>query len=253
MARKLQTPEYIYGPTSYCPGCGHGIVSKLIGAVMEELGMPKTIGCVAVGCSCLMPESFGIDWIQAQHGRAPAVAGGVKRVRPDAFVFTYQGDGDAGAIGFSETVYSAKRNEQITTFFINNGVFGMTGGQMAPTSLQGQVTPTSPAGCDYGIAGKPLKLAELLATFDVGYIARGSLANYKEINKTKKYIKNAMRCQMEGRGYAFVEILSTCPTNWKLSPLQSFKRLEKESSLYFPCGELVNKGKDTAQNKVEAI
>lgn len=240
MAKELKIPEYIYAENSFCPGCGHGVVSKLIASVLEELGIKETIGVVAVGCACLLPESLGVDWIQAQHGRAPAVAGGVKRIRPDCFTFTYQGDGDAGAIGLSETIYSAKRNEKITTFFINNGVFGMTGGQAAPTSLEGQVTTTSRNGCDYTIFGEPLMLAELLATFNVGYIARGSISNIKEINKTKDYIKKAIQCQLNGKGYSFVEILSPCPTNWKMDPIQSMDRIEKTAMPFFPCGEIRN-------------
>lgn len=240
MAKSLKTPEYLYAENSFCPGCGHGVVSKLLGSVMEELGVEKSIGAIAVGCGCLLPESFGVDWIQAQHGRAAAVAGGIKRTRPECFVFTYQGDGDAGAIGLSETVYSAKRNEKITTIFINNGVFGMTGGQAAPTSLEGQVTTTSKYGCDYSVSGEPLKLAELLSTFNVGYVARGSISNIKEINKTREYIKRAVQCQLDGRGYSFIEILSPCPTNWKMDPLQSVDRIEQIAMPFFKCGEIRN-------------
>ena len=239
MTKKLAIPKLIYSTHTFCPGCGHGTISKLLAIVLEELGIAEeSIGAVAVGCACLLPESFGTDWIQAQHGRAPAVAAGVKRVRPNNFVFTYQGDGDAGAIGIAETLYAAKRNEHITTIFVNNGVFGMTGGQCAPTSLEGQKTATSKNGCDYSKNGNPLELAELLSNFDVGYIARGSIANFKEMNKTKEYIKKAVRCQLEGRGYSFVEVLAPCPTNWKLPPVDSMMRIENEVMTHFKCGEL---------------
>jgi 2-oxoglutarate ferredoxin oxidoreductase subunit beta len=242
MSQVLKIPEYIYGKSSFCPGCGHGIVAKLVAANLEELNIEEVIGVEAVGCACLITEYFGLDWIQAQHGRAPAVAAGVKRIRPDNFVFTYQGDGDAGAIGLSETIYSAKRNEHITTFFINNGVFGMTGGQTAPTSLEGQKTTTSVHGVDYGTFGQPLKLAELLANFNVGYIARGSLADVSEIRKTREYIKKAIETQMNKDGYSFVEILAPCPTNWGISVEKCLKRLKEEAMPFFPCGELVKKG-----------
>ena len=241
MAKSLKIPGYIYAANAFCPGCGHGIASKLIGAAFEELGLKKVIGIMPVGCSCLISQGFGVEWVQAQHGRAPAVAGGVRRARPEAFVFTYQGDGDAGAIGIAESVYAAKRNEKITTFFVNNGVFGMTGGQAAPTSLSGQVTTTSKYGADYSVLGEPLHLAELMSTFNVGYVARGSLSSFKEINKTKEYVKKAIQCQLDGKGYSFVEMLSPCPSNWKLDAMQSFERVEKEMMPAFKCGELVTK------------
>ncbi len=240
MAKSLNIPAYISGANSFCPGCGHGVALKLIAKAMEDLGLEKVIGCLPVGCSCLMADYFGVDWIQSQHGRAPAVAAGAKRVRPEAFVFTYQGDGDAGAIGIAETIYSAKRNEKITTFFINNGVFGMTGGQTAPTSLAGQVTTTGKYGTDYGVFGEPLHLAELLASFNVGYVARGSIANFKEINKTREYIKRAIKCQLDGKGYSFVEILAPCPTNWKMNVPQALERIENSMMPLFPCGEKAN-------------
>lgn len=239
MAQSLKIPKLICKENTFCPGCGHGVIEKLLCDVWEELGIQdQVVGAIAVGCACMMPKSIAIDWIQAQHGRAAAVAAGVKRARPSKFVFCYQGDGDAGAIGLSETLYAAKRNEKITAIFVNNGVFGMTGGQMAPTTLEGQKTTTSKSGCDYSVNGKPLELAELIASFDVGYVARGSLSSFKEIRKTREYIKKAVQCQMNGDGYSFVEILSPCPTNWKLSPVKSMERLEKEAMPYFKCGEL---------------
>ncbi len=239
MARELRKPELIIQENKFCPGCGHGVIAKLLCNAFLEMGVDDiAIGAAAVGCGCMIKGTMGNDWVQAQHGRASAVAAGMKRVRPDNFVFSYQGDGDAGAIGIAETIYSAKRNENITTIFINNGVFGMTGGQTAPTSLEGQITTTAKAGCDYHVFGKPLELAELVSTFDIGYAARGSIANFRELQKTKEYIKKAIACQMEGKGYSFVEILAPCPSNWKLSPVESLERIEKEAMAYFTCGEL---------------
>lgn len=239
MARELKIPELILGEHMFCPGCGHGIMAKLVCNVFEEMGVADiAIGAGAVGCTCIMLNTIGTDWIQAQHGRACAVGAGMKRVRPDNFVFTYQGDGDAGSIGIAETLYAAKRNEKITTFFINNGVFGMTGGQTAPTSLEGQVTVTAKEGCSYDVFGKPLELAELISTFDVGYVARGSISNFKELQKTREYMKKTVQCQLDGKGFAFVEILAPCPSNWKLSPVASMERIENEAMRYFKCGEL---------------
>lgn len=243
MAVVKRIPNTLYDDNKYCPGCGHGIVNRLFAEVLEELKQDKkAIGVVAVGCSCLMPESFGVDWIQAAHGRAPAIASGLKRVRPENFIFTYQGDGDAAAIGLSETLYSAQRNEKITTIFVNNGVFGMTGGQMAPTSLKGQKTKTSIYGRDTNLTGMPMKVAELISNFDVSYIARGSVTNTKEINKTKKYIKKAVECQINNEGYSFVEILSPCPTNWNMEPKDAIKRIESDVINYYKLGEIKNKG-----------
>lgn len=239
MAKELKFPKLIITENGFCPGCGHGVMAKLLSDIFEEMGIDETaIGAAAVGCGCMIKGTLGIDWVQAQHGRAAAVAAGMKRVREDNFVFSYQGDGDAAAIGIAETIYAAKRNEKITTIFINNGVFGMTGGQTAPTTLEGQITTTAADGCRYEDFGKPMELAELVAMFDVGYVARGSISNFRELQKTKKYIKKAVSCQMEGRGYSFVEVLAPCPTNWKMSPVASLDRIEKEAMEYFKCGEL---------------
>lgn len=239
MAKELKRPEMIVNPNGFCAGCGHGVVIKLLAEAFDEMGISDIAACgVAVGCGCMLSKTFGIDTVQAQHGRATAVAAGMKRVRPNRFVFSYQGDGDAGAIGIAETIYSAKRNEKITTIFINNGVFGMTGGQAAPTSLNDQIATTAKDGVDYNVFGEPLHLAELISTFNVGYVARGSIANFKELQKTRKYIRDAIKCQQENKGYGFVEILAPCPSNWKLSPVACLERLETVSMDNFKCGVL---------------
>lgn len=239
MAKELRFPKLIITENGFCPGCGHGVMAKLLSNIFEEMEIDDiAVGAAAVGCGCMIKGTLGLDWVQAQHGRAAAVAAGMKRVRPENFVFSYQGDGDAAAIGIAETIYAAKRNEKITTIFINNGVFGMTGGQTAPTSLEGQITTTAKKGCSYEDFGKPIELAELVASFDVGYVARGSISSFKELQKTRKYLKKAIQCQMAGTGYSFVEVLAPCPTNWKLSPVASLERLENEAVKYFKCGEL---------------
>lgn len=243
MANELRMPKGVASTHNFCPGCGHGIIQKVIFNVLEELGIfDDAVVANGVGCTCNTGLYADWDWVQAPHGRAAAVAQGMKAVSPERIVLTYQGDGDAGAIGLAETMYAAKRNAPITVFFINNGVFGMTGGQTAPTSLEGQVTVTAQSGVDYVDFGKPLHLAELLASFDVGYIARGSIANIKELNKTRGYIKKALQCQMEGKGYAFVEILAPCPINWKMEPSEAMERLENVSMKEFNCGELKGLG-----------
>lgn len=238
MGKTWKRPNLITETNLFCAGCGHGEAAKLILEALQEMGLDrKAIGAAAVGCGCMIKSTMAHDWIQAQHGRACAVAAGIKRTRPDAFVYTYQGDGDAGAIGIAETIYSAKRNEKFTTIFINNGVFGMTSGQTAPTSIEGQVTTTAVNGVSYDVFGEPLHLAELIATFNVGYVARGSIANYKEVQKTKQYIRKAVECQVNGGGYSFVEIMSPCPTNWKMAPVDAMGHLEKVIPEYFTLGE----------------
>lgn len=239
MARIYKTPVLRKNDFSWCAGCGHGVITKLILETLEEMGLErKCMYAGAVGCTCLLAATVDIDMVQAQHGRAAAVAAGMKHIRPDSFVFAYQGDGDAASIGLSETLYAAKRNDPITVFFVNNGVFGMTGGQAAPTSLEGQYATTAQHGVDYSVFGKPMHLAEMIASFDVGYVARGSIANIREIRQTKEYIKKAIECQMNGGGYSFVEILSPCPTNWKMSPVDSLKRIEEVAMEHFKCGVL---------------
>lgn len=239
MAKNLTTPKLLSGSNRFCPGCGHGIIAKIIAQVLEERGVEdRTIQVYAVGCSCFMSTVLTCDSIQAQHGRAPAVASGVRRARPDAVVFTYQGDGDAAAIGLSESLYAAYRNENTTAIFVNNGVFGMTGGQMAPTTMQGQKTSTSIYGRDTSITGQPFKLAELIAQMPVAYVARCSLADAALIAKTKEAIGKAFDNQLAGKGYSFVEILSPCPTNWHMDPVDAYKRVKGAVTDEFKLGVL---------------
>ncbi|MBC5736250.1 thiamine pyrophosphate-dependent enzyme [Lawsonibacter faecis] len=235
-------PKACFIDNKYCPGCGHGIANRLVAEVLEEMGRDgDALAAIAVGCASLMPDTFGIDCVQAQHGRAAAVAVGMKRCRPDKLVFTYQGDGDALAIGFSETMYAAVRHENITVIFVNNGNFGMTGGQMAPTTLEGQRTTTSPRGRDVRTTGDPMNIMELLKPLDPAYLARGSMTSNAEILKTKKYIRTAFEAQERGVGYSFVEILSPCPTNWGLSAMDAVARIRAEVVPVYPLGEFVKK------------
>lgn len=232
----------LFVDNKYCPGCGHGIINRLVAETLEEMGYDgDAIAAIAVGCACLMPDTFAIDCVQAQHGRAAAVAVGMKRCRPDKLVFTYQGDGDALAIGFSETMYAAIRHENITVIFVNNGNFGMTGGQMAPTTLEGQKTTTSPKGRDTKLTGDPVNVIELMQPLNPAYVARGSLTTAAEISKTQKYIKNAFQAQMKGLGYSFVEILSPCPTNWGMTPLDSMQHIIEDVVPIYPLGEFAKK------------
>lgn len=238
MAVTKEAPSTIYGYNSFCPGCGHGIVIRLIAEVIEEMGMAEdAIGVLAVGCSCLTNRCLAIDLLQAAHGRAAASAGAIKRCRPGKLVFTYQGDGDAASIGIAETLYSAQRNESFTQIIVNNGVYGMTGGQMSPTTLVGQKTTTSVKGRNPEVSGMPLKISELISNFDVAYLARGSVHNAANIRKTKKYIQKAFEMQMNHGGYSCVEVISPCPTNWHLTPLQAVQRIEDEVIQYYPLGE----------------
>lgn len=225
-------------PTHYCPGCTHGIIHKLVGEVIEELGiLDKTIGVASVGCSVLAYDYFACDMFQAAHGRAPAVATGIKRGNPDKVVFTYQGDGDLIAIGTGEVIHAAARGENIVTIFVNNCIYGMTGGQMAPTSLEGQITETSPYGRDFKTQGYPIRVCEMIATLDgATYVERVSVDNIPNLTKAKKAIKKAFNNSIEGLGYSFVEVLSTCPTNWGLSPNDSLKWLRENMILYYPLG-----------------
>lgn len=228
--------------THYCPGCTHGITHRLVAEVIDELGLlEKSVGVAPVGCAVIAYNYFECDMIQAAHGRAPAVATGIKRARPELIVWTYQGDGDLASIGTAEIIHAAGRGERITVIFINNAIFGMTGGQMAPTSLVGQKTATTPYGRDPEIAGFPLRISEMLALCDgSAFIARTSTHNPGQIAKTRSAIKKAFQCQIEGRGFSMVEILSTCPTNWGLSPIESLKWLEENMIPVFPLGELKN-------------
>lgn len=226
-------------PTHYCPGCTHGIAHRLIAEVIDELGVrERTIAVAPVGCSVFAYEYFNLDSVEAAHGRAPAMATGIKRVLPENLVFTYQGDGDLAAIGTAEIIHAAARGEKITTIFINNAIFGMTGGQMAPTSLPGQRTTSSTSGRDVSITGNPLKMTELIAQIDGAvYVVRRSLHNVREIRKAKKAIKTAMLAQMNGLGFTMVELLSACPTNWGFSPPDALQWIEDNMVPVYPLGD----------------
>ena len=225
-------------PFHYCPGCTHGIVHRLVAEVIDELGVEgNTTGVASVGCSVYSYNYFNCDMVQAPHGRAPAVATGIKRAQPKNVVFTYQGDGDLAAIGTAETVHAATRGENITVIFINNTIYGMTGGQMAPTTLPGQVTQTTPYGRDVKTAGYPLRICEVLSNVDgVALAQRVTVDCVKNVRAAKKAIKKAFEYQMEGLGYTIVEVLSTCPTNWGMSPQAAIKRLQDEMIPYYPLG-----------------
>lgn len=225
-------------PFHYCSGCSHGVVHRLICEALDEMRIAENTICVEpVGCSVTADEYFNFDVVQAAHGRAPAVATGIKRVHPDSFVFTYQGDGDLAAIGTAETVHAASRGENITIIFINNTIYGMTGGQMAPTSLPGQITQTSPYGRNVDTQGWPIRMCELLSTLDgPSYIARVSADSAPHIREAKKSIMKAFKNQIDNKGFSFVEVLSTCPTNWGLSPVEAINRLREEMIPYYPLG-----------------
>ncbi len=226
--------------THYCPGCTHGVIHKLVAEVLVELGvLGDAIGVAPVGCSVLAYNYFNCDMSEAAHGRAPAVATGIKRVRPENTVFTYQGDGDLASIGTAEIVHAAHRGEKITTIFVNNGIYGMTGGQMAPTTLIGQKATTAPLGRTIEHSGRPIKMAEMLATIDgAQFVERVSVHNPANIRKAKKAIKRAFECQIQGKGFAIVEVLSTCPTNWGKTPVNALQWLEENMIPYYPLGNL---------------
>ena len=225
--------------THYCPGCTHGVAHRLVAEVLDELNMrERTIGIAPVGCSVLAYYYFNMDFAEAAHGRAPAMATGIKRSNPDKIVFTYQGDGDLAAIGTGEIVHAAGRGENITVIFINNAIYGMTGGQMAPTTLEGQKTTSSPMGRDIDIAGHPLRMSELLSTLDgAAYVARQSLHDGKHIRRAKKSVLTAFKVQQAGLGFSMVELLSSCTTNWKIDPLESLNWIRDQMIPYFPLGE----------------
>ncbi|MBP2072553.1 thiamine pyrophosphate-dependent enzyme [Thermoanaerobacterium butyriciformans] len=237
-------------PFHYCPGCTHGIVHRLVAEVMEELGvLDKAIGVAPVGCAVFAYEYFNCDMQEAAHGRAPAVATGIKRVHPDRVVFTYQGDGDLAAIGTAETVHAAARGENITVVFINNAIYGMTGGQMAPTSLIGQETLTTPYGRKPGNNGYPVKMCEMLSTLDgASYIERVSVYDVKHVLQAKKAIKNAFTAQINKKGFSMIEVLSSCPTNWGLSPNEALKWIKDKMEPYYPLGVYKNTLEEVKQN-----
>ncbi len=226
-------------PTHYCPGCTHGIAHRLVAEVIDELGIrERTIGVSPVGCSVFAYEYFAFDGVEAAHGRAPAMATGIKRVLPDRVVFTYQGDGDLAAIGTAEIIHAAARGENLTTIFINNAIYGMTGGQLAPTTLPGQRTTSSPMGREVRLAGYPLKMCELLSQLDgAAYIVRRSLHSVREIRKAKQAIRTAFQVQLAGLGFAMVELLSSCPTNWGMSPPDALRWVEENMVPYYPLGD----------------
>ena len=226
-------------PLHYCPGCTHGIVHRLVAEVIDELGIEgKTIGIAPVGCSVMAYDYFNCDMIEASHGRAPAVATGVKRSDPENhIVFTYQGDGDLASIGLAETVSAAARNENITIVFINNAIYGMTGGQMAPTSLIGQVTQTTPYGRDAKANGLPIRISEMLSELEgPQYIERVAVNNVPHIKTAKKAIKKAFQNQIDGKGFSLVEVISSCPTNWGMTPEKALKWVEDAMIPYYPLG-----------------
>ena len=225
-------------PLHYCPGCTHGIIHRLVAEAIDELGIEgRTVGVASVGCSVMAYNDFACDMIQAAHGRAPAVATGAKRANPDNIVFTYQGDGDLAAIGTAETVHSAARGENITIIFVNNAIYGMTGGQMAPTSLPGQVTQTSPYGRDVKVAGYPVKVCEMLSQLDgATYLERVAVNNVKNVKNAKRAIKKAFENQVNGLGFSLVEVISTCPTNWGKTPEAALEWVEEKMIPYYPLG-----------------
>ena len=236
-------------PLHYCPGCTHGIVHRLVAEAIDELGVEGiTVGVAPVGCSVMAYDYFNCDMIEAAHGRAPAVATGVKRALPENVVFTYQGDGDLASIGMAETVHAAARNENITIIFINNAIYGMTGGQMAPTSLPGQVTQTSPYGRDTSHCGFPIKVSEMLSQIDgAEYIERVAVNNIKNIKAAKKAIKKAFQNQIEGKGFSLIEVISSCPTNWGMTPKAALEWIDEKMIPYYPLG--VYKDRSAAQEE----
>ncbi len=241
MGKTFEKPEALSDAhTHYCPGCTHGIIHRLVAEVIDELGIRKrTVGIAPVGCAVLAYNYFTCDFQEAAHGRAPAMATGIKRVRPDLIVFTYQGDGDLASIGMGEIIHAANRGEKFVTIFVNNAVYGMTGGQMAPTTMPGQRTTTSPAGRNVEEVGMPIKVANLLAALQTpAYITRQSVLKPKHIIQAKKAIKKAFTYQIEKKCFSLVEVISTCPTNWGLTPVESIKWAEETLLPYYELGEL---------------
>jgi len=231
---------------SYCPGCTHGIVHKLVAESLEELGLTdNTIGVASVGCSVFSYEFFNCDMEQAPHGRACALATGIKRVRPNNIVFTYQGDGDLASIGIAETIHAANRGENITVIFINNAIYGMTGGQMAPTTLLGQKTTTSQDGRQKELHGGPIKISEIFSQIDgVAYLERVTVSNPKNLMKAKKAIKKAFTYQQEKRGFTLVEVLSSCPVNWGMKPIDALHWIDEKMIPVFPLGVFKDAGEE---------
>ena len=229
---------------TYCPGCHHGIITRIIGNVMDELDIAdRTVGIAPVGCSVFAYLWYKADSQQVAHGRASAVATGIKRARPELIVFSYQGDGDFASIGTAESIHAANRGENITVIFVNNQIYGMTGGEMAPTTLIGQKTTTTPEGRDASLFGYPIRFSEMIATLEApAYVTRQALFDTKHIMETTKAVKKAFQYQVEGKGYSLVEILSTCPTNWRMSPVQSNAHVAETVTKVFPLGDLIDRG-----------
>ena len=244
MAKEFKRPQALTDATfHYCPGCTHGIVHRLVAETIDKLGIQsKVVGVAPVGCAVFAYNYFNTDMVEASHGRAPAVATGLKRVLPENIVFTYQGDGDLSSIGCAEITHAANRGENITVIFINNAIYGMTGGQMAPTTLLGQVTTTSPYGRDPQLAGYPLSMSVMLATTKgAAYIERVSMHDVKHIKQAAKAIEKAFRYQVEGKGFSMIEVLSTCPTNWGMAPVDALKWLEENMIPQYPLGVFKDK------------
>jgi 2-oxoglutarate ferredoxin oxidoreductase subunit beta len=245
MGKTFQRPKCMTSQaTHYCPGCTHGVAHRLVAETIDELGIQgRTVGIAPVGCAVMIYNYIDCDFQEAAHGRAPAMATGIKRVRPDLIVFTYQGDGDLASIGMGEIIHAANRGEKFTTIFINNAVYGMTGGQMAPTTMPGQRTTTSPFGRKPDEVGMPIRVAELLgALVTPGYITRQTVIHPKYINKAKKAVKQAFINQIENRCFSLVELISTCPTNWGMTPVEAVQWAEKVLLPYYPLGDVKTPG-----------
>ena len=239
MSIKFQKPHALTDvPLHYCPGCTHGIIHRLVAEAIDDLGIEgRTVGVAPVGCAVMAYDYFSCDMVEAAHGRAPAVATGLKRALPENIVFTYQGDGDLASIGMAETVHAATRNENITVIFVNNAIYGMTGGQMAPTSLPGQVTQTSPYGRDVNHCGYPVKICEMLSQLEgPEYLARVAVNNVKNVNAAKKAIRKAFENQVQGKGFSLVEVVSACPTNWGMTPQKALEWIDEKMIPYYPLG-----------------
>ncbi|MFH1136521.1 MAG: thiamine pyrophosphate-dependent enzyme [Pseudomonadota bacterium] len=244
MKQVFKRPESLKDvPFHFCGGCHHGVIHRLVAEAIDEYDLrKKTIGVASVGCSVFLYDYFDVDVLESPHGRAAAVSTGVKRAKPDNFIFTYQGDGDMAAIGTAEIIHAANRGEKITAIFVNNTVFGMTGGQMAPTTMPGQKTTTSPGGRDTSTAGFPIRMAELIGSLEgTAYSARVAVNKVKNLMQAKKAIRKAFEAQLQGLGLGFVEFLSSCPTNWKMSSQAANARIQDELIPYFPLGTYKDK------------
>jgi 2-oxoglutarate ferredoxin oxidoreductase subunit beta len=245
-----KTPTLTDAIMHYCPGCTHGIIHRLVAEALDELDVSgRAVGVAPVGCAVMAYNYFHCDMVQAAHGRAPAVATGLKRALPEGVIFTYQGDGDLAAIGTAETIHAAARGENITVIFVNNAIYGMTGGQMAPTTIPGQVTQTSPYGRDVKIAGYPIRVSEMMGTIDgVAYAERVAVDSVKNVRSAKKAIRRAFEEQLAGNGFSIVEVLSTCPTNWGFAPVQALSWLRDNMIPYYPLGVYKDKAKEEARD-----